>query len=188
MSNMLFNKNELKILGEFGSSYHGRIYGREIAKNLGMNQKTVSNVLNILERENVLKSVYEGRNKYCYLNSNNLHIKEILKLVEISRKVGFLERNGRKRALFDEVEKRASGILVVFGSYARGEETRNSDLDIFLIGKIGELTDLEELWRIKINTVKSTKGKFDKGNNFIKEIIKNHIVLKGVEDFVEMLW
>ena len=90
--------------------------------------------------------------------------------------------------MFDEVEKRASGILVVFGSYARGEETRNSDLDIFLIGKIGELTDLEELWRIKINTVKSTKGKFDKGNNFIKEIIKNHIVLKGVEDFVEMLW
>ena len=50
MSNMILNINKIKILKEFSSGYHKRIYGRDIAKKLKMNQKTVSTVLNRLEK------------------------------------------------------------------------------------------------------------------------------------------
>jgi len=65
---MILNINKIKILKEFSSGYHKRIYGRDIAKKLKMNQKTVSNVLNRLEKEHILEYKKEGKNKYYYLN------------------------------------------------------------------------------------------------------------------------
>ena len=50
MSNMLLNKNKLKILKEFSNDYGKRVYGRNIADKLKMNQKTVSNTLNELKK------------------------------------------------------------------------------------------------------------------------------------------
>jgi len=185
---MLLNKKEIKILGEFASDYHKGIYGREVAKGLGMNQKTVANILNQLEGEDVLKSDFEGRNKRYYLNRFNLRIKEILKMIEINRKIVFLDEHLMMKELFNKLEERVSGVLVVFGSYASGKEGKGSDLDAFVTGKVRGIDELEELWKIKINVVKSTKGKFDKNEYFIREIIKNHIVLKGVEDFIELAW
>ena len=63
-----------------------------------------------------------------------------------------------------------------------------ADLDIFIIGKISDVGDLEDLYNIKINLIKSDKNKFDKREPLIAEIIKNHIVLKGVEEFIKLLW
>ncbi|MAH03412.1 hypothetical protein CMI39_01350, partial [Candidatus Pacearchaeota archaeon] len=65
---MLLNRNKLKILIEFSSDYNRKIYGRNISKKLRMNQKTVSNTLNRLETEHILKFTQEGKNKYYYLN------------------------------------------------------------------------------------------------------------------------
>jgi len=188
MSNMLLNTKALQILEEFSSDYSKRIYGRNIAKQLKMNQKTVSNILNKLEKENILKFSYEGKNKYYYLNMFNSTIKEIIKLAEIDRKIRFIARNKNLKELFDNLEEKTQGILVVFGSYAKGINAKKSDLDIFIMGKIFDVSDLEELYNIKINLIKSDKNKFDKREPLIAEIIKNHIVLKGVEEFIKLLW
>ena len=53
---------------------------------------------------------------------------------------------------------------------------------------IKNIEDLEEIYGLKINTLKSTKDKFNKNEHIIKEIIKNHIVLKGIEGFVGLIW
>ena len=188
MSNMLLDKKTLGILNEFSSDYYGRIYGRAVAKKLKMNQKTVSNILNKLEKENILKYSYEGKNKYYSLNKFNPNIKEVIKLIEINRKIKFIERNKRLRELFNKLEQKSEGILVIFGSYAQGTNTEKSDLDVFVIGKLSNIGDLEELYGIKINVIKSDKSKFNKNELFIKEIIKNHIVLKGVEEFIELIF
>ena len=55
MSNMIFNNKIIKILEVFRGDYYRKIYGRDIANRLKMNQKTVSNILNKLEREDILK-------------------------------------------------------------------------------------------------------------------------------------
>ena len=188
MSNMLLNRNKLKILGEFSIHYTRRIYGRDIAKKLRMNQKTVSNILNELEKEHILKFTREGKNKYYYLNEFYPYIREIIQLIETQRKINFLEKYEKLKDLFLKLEKRAEGILIIFGSYANFSANEKSDLDIFVIGNIRDIEDLEELYNVKINIVKSNKKKFDKKEHIIKEIIKNHIILKGVEGFVELIW
>ena len=54
---MLLNENAISVLSEFCSDYDKRVYGSQIAKKLKMNQKTVSNTLNALEKENILKYI-----------------------------------------------------------------------------------------------------------------------------------
>ena len=188
MSNMVLNTKKLKILEEFSTDYSKRIYGRNIAKKLKVNQKTVSNLLNELEKEHILKFTQEGKNKYYYLNEFYPHIKEIIQLIEIQRKVNFFEKYKKLKELFLKLEERIQGILIIFGSYANFNATEKSDLDVFVMGKIKDLEDLEEFYNVKINIVKSNKNKFNKKEHIIKEIIKNHIILKGVEDFIELIW
>jgi predicted nucleotidyltransferase len=183
---MLLNK-ELRILEEFTSGKEKKVYGRLLAKKLKQNQKTISNLLNNLEKEDILKFRTEGKNKYYFLNEVNPLIKEIINLVEINKKILFLKKNVSLIPLFEELEKRTEGILAVFGSYASGKNIPDSDLDIFLIGKIKDVSDLEESFSIKINVIKSNSPKFDSENNFIKELMKNHIILKRTGEF-RNLW
>lgn len=188
MSKMLLDNKSLNLMIEFSSDYHKKIYGREIAGKLKMNQKTVSNILNKLEKENILKFEIKGKNKYYFLNNFNLQIKETIKLIEINKKLKFLEKYKNLRDLFNELENKSKGLLVVFGSYANLSANENSDIDLFLIGTIPDLRDLEKKYNKKINIIKSNKKKFNKKEHLIAEIIKNHVVLRGIEDFAELIW
>jgi len=185
---MIFNNKALEILENFAGDYNKKVYGRDIAKKLNMNQKTVSNILNKLEKEHILKFSIEGKNKYYYLNNLNLSLKEIIKLIEINRKIRFIERYKKFRDLFNKLEVLSEGIIVIFGSYANFSANEKSDLDVLVIGNQQEIKGLEQLYNVKINAVKIDKKKFNKADTFIKEIIKNHIVLKGVEEFIELIW
>src|SRR3972149_8305236 len=110
MSNMLFNNKELSVLEEFAQDYSRKIYGREIAKKLKMNQKTASNILVKLEKEDILKFSQEGRNKYYFLNKFNPNIKDILKIIELNKKIKFTKKNNKMKGLFEALEKRYKGI------------------------------------------------------------------------------
>ena len=188
MSSMILNINRLKVLEEFSEDYSKRIYGRDVARKLKMNQKTVSTILNELEKEHILKFTQEGKNKYYYLNKFNSHIREIIQIIETQRKINFLEKYKKLKELFLKLEEKTKGILVIFGSYANFNANEKSDLDVFVIGGIKDIEDLEEFYNMEINIVKSDKNKFNKKEHIIKEIIKNHIVLKGVEDFIDLIW
>ena len=153
-----------------------------------MNQKTVSNILNKLEKEHILKFSIEGKNKYYHLNHLNLNIKEIIKLIEINKKIKFIDRYKKLKDLFNKLELRTDGILVIFGSYANFSANEKSDLDILIIGKHKEVKDLEQLYNLRINIVKIDKKKVNNKDILIKEIIKNHIVLRGIEEFIELIW
>ena len=184
---MLLNDKELKILNVFSNDYSRMIYGRDVAKNLGLNQKSVSNALNGLERKHVLKYKIEGRNKYYFLNRMNPGIKEIIKLIEINRKIEFLG-NSKIAELLVKLEERVNGILIVFGSYASGRNKKGSDLDLFVVGRVDGIDSLKDVYGIDINVVRTTRGKFDKGDIIVKEVMGNHVVLKGVEEFVDLIW
>ncbi len=188
MSKMIFNEKIIKILEAFSSDYSKRVYGREISRKFKMNQKTISNILNKLEKENILKFTSEGKNKYYYLNKFNPRIKEIIKLIEISRKSNFLDKNKNKQELFEKIEKRTKGVAIIFGSYSKNQANEKSDLDLFVMGSIEDLGDLEQLYNIKINLIKSNAKKFNPQEHIIQEIINNHIILKGIEEFIGLIW
>lgn len=185
MSKMLLNKYQQIILSEFGQDYSKRVYGRDIAKKYKLNQKTVSNILLKLEKENILKFERQGKNKYYFLNKFDSNINEIIKLIEINKKITFLNKHKKFIELFKELEKRTNGTLIIFGSYAKGSENEDSDLDLFILGSIKDVKDLEKMYNLKISILKSKKVK----NNepIFKEIINNHILLKGEDNFINQI-
>ncbi len=183
---MILNTPLLKILSEFSSDYSREIYGRALAKKLGMNQKTVSNILKRLEKENILKFSSEGKNKYYFLNKFNPNISEIIRMTELGKKINFLEKHKTLKDLFREIEGRTSGICIVFGSYASGAENKESDIDLFVMGSIKNTSDIEKAFNIKINAISSKKKNIQEEPIF-KEIMKNHIILKGVEEFTNYI-
>ncbi len=185
---MILNSKEIRILAEFTSDYDSKHYGRAIASKLNMNQKTVSNILNNLEKQHIIKFKQEGKNKYYFLNKLNTSTKEMIKLVEINKRIILFEKYKKLSSLFLELEKRTKGIILIFGSYANFTKNEKSDLDVFVIGSISELDDLKTLYNIKINVVKSTKEKFKSSELFFKEIMNNHVMLKGVEEFIDLVW
>jgi predicted nucleotidyltransferase len=185
---MLLNNKELIVLKEFAGDYSAKNYGRKLAVKLKMNQKTVSNILNSLEKENILKFTQEGKNKYYYLNRLNPYAKDIVKLIEINKRIDFLERHKKINSLFLEIEKRSTGIVVVFGSYANFSETKSSDIDLFVIGEINGIKELESMYNLKLNVVKSSRDKFKLNEPFVKEIVQKHIIIKGIEEYIELTW
>jgi len=73
-------------------------------------------------------------------------------------------------------------LAILFGSYSKGLAKQDSDTDIYIetdnkkIKK--ELESIDSRLSIKI-------GEFSADNLLIKEIIKNHVIIKGVEDYYE---
>ena len=70
----------------------------------------------------------------------------------------------------------------MFGSYAKGIAKQDSDIDVYMdIMKNKLKQDIE-----KIDSRLSVKiGNYEKSNLLIKEIDKNHILIKGIEEYYE---
>lgn len=182
---MLLDKNKYIVLKEFLYNDKG-IYGSFVARKNFLNQKTVCNVLKFLEGEGFLKFKSEGKNKIYFLNKDRVGIRDVVKMIEVQSKIGFLERNKKFEKLFLELESMAKGVLIIFGSYAKGLNKSSSDLDVLVIGSIGDVSDLEESFGLEINVVNVKKSKFSLDENFIREVLDNHVVLKGVDEFVDL--
>ncbi len=73
-------------------------------------------------------------------------------------------------------------LAVLFGSYAKGTVRENSDIDVFIETEERKLKQELEI----LNSRLSVKiGEFDRSNPLIIEIEKNHIIIKGAENFYE---
>ena len=73
----------------------------------------------------------------------------------------------------------------LFGSYSKGNETKKSDVDIYIeisdLNLKKEYSKLDSKFSIKI-------GKWDKNNLLIKEIISNCILIKGGDIYYERIF
>ena len=81
------------------------------------------------------------------------------------------------------------GIVVVFGSYAKGTQKEDSDLDLFIVGKYNEkeMRNTGKIYGIDINIKSYPLPLFEKeiyNDILLKEIRENHILIKDREGFV----
>lgn len=188
----MLNKNIFKVMSLFSGDYKKEVYGREVARELSMNQKTVSNVLKRLEKDNILRSKTEGKNKVYRLNHANPVLIHILSMVEEEKAVQFREESGLGRDFIDEILKSKSPLVVIFGSYANGTQKKNSDVDILALSPFdANLSDIKKFYKIKASVKEYTKEEFKEalksGDFLITEIIRKHVVLVGSDLFVKMV-
>ncbi len=154
---------------------------RGIAKDLKINHMKVKRLTDKLINENVLNVTLKGRNKVFNIKQtlearNKVLMSEYYKLSKLINKHPELKRS------IKELIKLKNDLIIVFGSYAKGIETKTSDVDIYIETndrKIrAKVRELNDKFSVKI-------GLYNKKNLLIKEIEKNHVVIKGVEYFYE---
>ncbi|HLD15278.1 MAG TPA: nucleotidyltransferase domain-containing protein [Candidatus Nanoarchaeia archaeon] len=155
-----------------------------------LSQKAIALTLDELEKQGILKSRRQANLKYFSLNIKNQEVAELLITTELIKKINFLKKHRKLANIF----KQDNRIVGIFGSYARGQETENSDVDLFIIGKkakqdynsIGKLFDVDI--SIKYFTEKQFNILIKEKNNLCREIIENHVLIFGIENFINTVW
>ena len=157
---------------------------REISRILKASHSTVLREINKLARENILDYKKQGKNN-VYFIKNNLLAKQFIYKAERYKIIKLLEKYPKLTVIFDEVLKNINeNLVIIFGSYAKFIAKENSDIDLYIGTDNRNLKEKLKGINSKINL---KTGKFDLDSLLIKEIIKNHIILRGIEEFYEKI-
>lgn len=171
------NNTELRIILVLLS---GRIHLRGIARAIDTSPSTVMRVLDGLKSKNVLDYAEEGKNK-VYFIKKTIQARLYVYMAENYKLTLLISKYPKLGVIIKEIlDKTDKRLVILFGSYASFTATSKSDIDVYIEGN--ELNaDLNE-----ISSMMSPKfGKFDIHSPLIKEIIRTHVILYGVEDFYE---
>ncbi|HLD55691.1 MAG TPA: nucleotidyltransferase domain-containing protein [Candidatus Nanoarchaeia archaeon] len=148
---------------------------RQLANLLGVTPPAIIKALPLLEKLGFIKLNKDKETKRfsIELNKNNLRVMQ-LKRVDNLKQV-------YESDLADFLEKEYAGaIIILFGSYSRGDDLLNSDIDIAIIGRKKKDVNLENYEKflerkIIINFYESS----NKIHKSLKENLANGIVLAG---------
>ena len=182
------NDIDLKILSLFTKNYEKEYYIREVEKLIKVSSRTALVTLAKLEKKGILESKTKGKIK-AYSIKKTVLSREFFLLTEQYKRIEFLEKNHIVKEVIEKTEEYLQGIVIVFGSYAKGIQKDDSDLDIFIVGKFDEkkIKETGNKYGLNINIKSYPMNIFEKEiRNYIllKEIIENHIIIKDAEGFV----
>ena len=182
-------ENNLQVLSLFTNGFDKEYYIREVEKLLKISPRTAQLILEDLENKSIIESKTRGKIK-SYKLKINYSSKRYLMLVEQYKIISFIEKNLLVKEVIEKISPFIDGIGIIFGSYAKGTSNKESDLDIFIAGNY----EKEEVKKVSINlgidiSVKCYPLKtFEKNINqdvLLMEILKNHILFKNIELFIE---
>jgi len=160
----------------------GERHLRDIGKALDTSHSTVMRRLNVLATENVLDYRTEGKNKVFSIKKNlegrnYVYNAERYKLSKVVKKYPALAVT-----LEDLLKKTDARLIILFGSYAKFSAKEDSDIDVYIETNGKKTKEAAE----SVNSMIRVKtGDFNPESLLIKEIVKNHVIVRGVEDFYE---
>ena len=166
----------------------------EISKMLKADYKNTSKALNNLPSD-VFSNAKQGNSYLIEFNPNkNIETLSIEKL----RTEEFLSKNTKLKLVKNYIEELNYPFLIVllFGSYVKNTKTENSDIDLCIISdnknKLNELQNKLNLISLKLEIQEFTTSEFvsmldKKQNNLGHEIIKNNIILYGIENYYNLI-
>ncbi len=193
-------KIESKIVNLLTKDIEKRFTINEIAKELNEYYSFVHRTVIKLAKEGVIIKNKAGKSYLCSLNMENEKTLALIKLSEIEKKEEFCNANKELKLILDDfvesaVKQKDIAAIVLFGSYAKGRETKESDIDILLITKRKSgidktAKDIYAKYGKEISPILLSPNDFKKQRNgaAIKEIINDHYILYGVENFVNMVF
>ena len=117
-----------KLLTYFFMNRSARVYVRQLASALGVDSTNLSRELARLEKEGLLRSEIEGRQRYYSINPQYPHLKAVLSLLQGT--VGIVPTLTSALHRVEGIEQ-----AYLYGSFAKGEADAASDIDLLLIGK-----------------------------------------------------
>lgn len=180
---------ELDIIALYSGNYNAKFYLRQISKLAKLPLKTCQNTLVNLEKERMVKSKVEGRNKYFSLNLDNIQTKSNLLKAEIYKTDNFLEKYSEFKIFLKSLNTNI--LIIIFGSFAKFKANKDSDLDLFIVSEKEQKLPFHLLPH-KIHQVNLSEESFKKAISekeaLIKEIEENHIILNNHSFYINIMW
>lgn len=180
--------NKLHIINYLGKHPSQRFTMHQLSKLVGIPYasfyRVVQGMDDVLDREVV------GKSTVVRLKTNNPITKAHLIISSDQERKEFLHKQPVIKKIAGELDTK--DIVLLFGSYAKGKETEESDIDLLVINKDGKkslsFSKYEVLFKKKINplfvTVKEFKTMLqDREENVGKQALYDHIILNNPEWF-----
>lgn len=175
MYKSLFPKIRGKILTLFFMNQEREYYFTEVVRLTNTKQGAIQRELKFLTEIGILIRENRGRQVYYFVNKKNPIYKDLKNI--IFKTFGVVDK--LKLAL--SPIKNKIEFAFIYGSFARGEETIRSDIDLFVVGEIKfesvifEISNTENDINREINTTLFSpdefKSKYAKKNHFIKSVL-----------------
>lgn len=186
-------KNQLKVLKLFVDHKDREFTIKKAAETLKINYRIVYEEVMKLEKEKLIRITRIGNSNLCEFNYKLDY--KIVEIEEIRKKELF--RNKDIQLIYKRIREVKSPfyILVLFGSYVKKTNTKHSDIDLCLITDNPEVSkDVNTILSItplNVHLQEFTSEHFlmmlkSKEFNVGNEIVKNNIILYGIESFYEV--
>lgn len=188
----------LQIVALFRVDYRRQYYVREIALLVGRSHSTILPYLGALEKEMVLTAKSIGKIRAYSLNMDSIIAREYLSMAEAQVTIEHLKRILLIRKVNDELfGMNLGGSIVLFGSYAKGNYTKDSDIDLFYLGDIADadvlmMRNIRKIYGKTVNVKVLSQHLFENAvrrkDPLVREVIKNYVLLQNPQQFVNILW
>ena len=176
---------QLKVLKLFIEHPHTDYYLRESARLLQMDPMTVKRALDILVTDGIILRTKE-RNQILY----KAHLENpVFRFLKIAYNLSWLEKKRVTEFLTHRMNTVSS--ILLFGSYAKGENDSESDIDILVISLSKNIptAELTKLLKRDVNLISFTPAQWSQqaktNRAFYLDVIVDGIVLYGTKPVVE---
>jgi len=191
-------ENKLKIIKTLDENRKG-LHIRELSRKINTGLPNIKRYLDIFEKKRIIKKEKKANlinitltyNLEAFPDLKQIHLSSFLKLpknIQIA-----------SNDFLTELEEKPL-ISLIFGSYAKGNYTKTSDLDLLLVfQKLRNEKQIEETAKrigmrtnVKINPIYISYSQFkrdflNKNHNFSNEIRNKIIIINGIEYYYELL-
>jgi len=193
---MLIPDKRKKILEVFFKDPFKEVHLREVVRLSGSSLTNVDNSMRLFVKEDMFKRREVSNMVFFKPNLENEALLKIFEYLEIEKRKDFYGKNKKIARLLQKysqtivnLSEKKIQIVILFGSVARGDWTKNSDVDMLAVvsGKENEVAPvlnkakidagpLLEIRPISTTTEKFVDG-FKKRTEFYEELWKDRVVL-----------
>ncbi len=184
-------QNWVDSLVPYTKDYSAKLSGSEISKLTKIPQQSVSRNLNAMVDKNILKYNMLGKNKLFYFDLKDTNTKMLFNLIENSNSMNFLYFNSEIKPIIQELLFGCETIIV-FGSYAKNNANKSSDIDIVILGKTDKnyIKKIKERYPFEINEKYTNYKEFatllNNKNALVLEIYSNHLIFGNISKIVDI--
>ena len=194
MNNYIYKMdNSSQILLYLAKNQHKKFSMLELSKLLKIPYASFHRTIKKLKNQLITEHI--GQTKAITINSKNQLNLAYLTIAATKETEEYLEKKPIIKTIAREIKTK--DVVILFGSYAKNEERKKSDIDIIIINKKGErsmsFSKHELLLDKEINSLFFTEKEFklmlkDKEENVGKQALKNHIILNNQKRFWEIVY
>lgn len=180
LEHILGSKNGVAVLRHLVLRPYANFGLTELAEALSISKSNILRVLMPLQKAHLIIERKSGRKKLFQINSEQEIVQQLWKIFMLEKKSAVAPEFKNIIDLFFSKIKEKADVFILFGSVSRGLETKDSDIDILIIGDknlSGPILDYLP-FRFEVHNY-SLKELQEKKDFVVLEALTNGIIYKG---------